>query len=132
MRILLDCDVLLDIALQRAPHFDCSSLLLDWAERNPGKCAIAWHTFSNIIYLCDRKARMFVEELLEFAEIPETNTESMRLALEIGMTDLEDAMQVAAAEKFDAQIIATRNIKDYAKSPIKAMTPSNILPLLEI
>ena len=132
MKILLDCDILLDVALQRTPHFEYSSRLLDWAEQNPVTCAIAWHTFSNLIYLCDRKARKFVEELLEFAEIPETNTDSMRLALEIGMKDLEDAMQAAAAEKFDAQIIATRNIKDYAKSPVKAMTPGKILPLLEI
>ena len=132
MRILLDCDILLDVALQRSPHFEHSSRLLDWAEQNPGTCAIAWHTFSNLIYLCDKNARSFIEELLEFAEIPETNTHSMRLAIEIGMKDLEDAMQVAAAETFDAQIIATRNIKDYAKSPIKAMTPSNILPLLKI
>ncbi len=131
MRILLGCDVLLDVALQRDPHFEDSGRLVDWAERNPGKAAIAWHTFSNVFYLCGKGSRGFIEEILEFAEIPPTDTNSMRLALETGMKDLEDAMQVAAAESFGAQIIATRNVRDYSKSPIKALKPEDIVRLLE-
>lgn len=52
--------------------------------------------------------------------------ESVRLALELPMSDLEDAMQVAAAERFGAQIIAARNLKDYGGSPIRALKPAEI------
>ena len=131
IKVLIDCDVLLDVALQREPHFEHSSMLLDWAERHPGQSAVAWHTISNIIYLCKSNAVRFVSELIEFVEIPEAGTEAMRFTLEIRMKDVEDAMQVAVADCFNAQLIVTRNIKDYAKSPIKAMTPESIMHLLE-
>ena len=71
-----------------------------------------------------------MEELCRFVEIPGTNTLSMKLALGFGMEDIEDAMQVAAAVKFQAQFIATRNLKDYEKSPIKALSPADVLGLL--
>ena len=100
MKILIDCDVLLDVALKREPYFEHSSMLLDWGERHPGQAAVAWHTISNIFYLCKADAARFVSELIEFVEILGADTESMRFALEIGMKDVEDAMQVAVADFF--------------------------------
>ncbi len=43
------------------------------------------------------------------------------------MPDFEDAMQVAAARSCGAMVIATRNVRDFAHSPIPARTPSEIL-----
>ena len=43
------------------------------------------------------------------------------------MTDFEDAMQVAAARACGAMRIVTRNISDYARSPIPAVTPQEAL-----
>jgi len=130
MKVLLDCDVLLDVALCRQPFFNASAKLVDWAESHPGNAAVAWHSFSNIAYLTKPLALGFMEELCRFVEIPGTNTLSMKLALGFGMEDIEDAMQVAAAVKFQAQFIATRNLKYYEKSPIKALSPADVLGLL--
>lgn len=127
MRILIDCDVLLDVALRRGPHFEASSNVLDWAERNPGKAAIAWHTMANLFYLTNGKTTEFIEELSEFIEIPSTGTEALRYALSLGFKDFEDAMQVAAADAHAAQNIVTRNLKHYKKSPIKAHSPVEFL-----
>lgn len=124
MKILIDCDVLLDIALRREPHFEASSMVLDWAEHNPGKAAIAWHTVANLFYLTNGKTTKFIEELSEFIEIPATGVESLRDALSLEFKDFEDAMQVAAADLHAAQNIVTRNVKHYKKSPIKAVTPA--------
>ena len=41
--------------------------------------------------------------------------------------DFEDALQVAAAEACGADVIATRNVRDYAKSPVRAATPKALL-----
>jgi predicted nucleic acid-binding protein len=46
------------------------------------------------------------------------------------MTDFEDAMQVAAAHACGAQHIVTRNIKDYTRSPIRAVSPREALSRL--
>jgi hypothetical protein len=43
------------------------------------------------------------------------------------MRDFEDAMQVAAAQACAADIIATRNTRDFRASPVKARTPKQLL-----
>lgn len=130
MRIMIDCDVLLDVGLRREPHFDASARLLDWAERRPGQGAVAWHSISNLFYLTGGKATTFIEELARFVEIPETGSRALGFALQLEMGDLEDAMQVAAAERFNAQLIATRNLKHFRKSPIRALSPAEILGII--
>jgi predicted nucleic acid-binding protein len=47
----------------------------------------------------------------------------VRQALAMPTKDLEDALQASAAIAFGATIIVTRNIADFKKLPIKAMTP---------
>jgi len=49
----------------------------------------------------------------------------MKRALGLGLTHLEDAMRTAAALLFGAQIIVTRNLSDYRRSPIKAVRPGD-------
>lgn len=130
MRILIDCDVLLDVALHREPHFAHSAALLDWSERHPGKACLAWHTVANLFYMTDGETTAFIQELIRFAEVPPTGTDAGAYALSLGFKDFEDALQVAAADQFQAQVIATRNLKHYKKSPIQALSPADLLPKL--
>jgi predicted nucleic acid-binding protein len=130
MKFLIDCDVLLDVALHREPHFASSAAVLDWAERNPGKACLAWHTVANLFYLIDGKTTRFIEDLVRFTEIPPTGTEAVKFALRLQFRDFEDALQVAAANQFHAQAIVTRNVKHYKKSPIQPIHPSDLLRLL--
>ena len=131
MKILIDCDVLLDVALGREPHYDASAQLLDWAEQHPGKAAVAWHTLATLFYLMDGKTTGFIEELTEFVDVPATGSDALRFALSLGFKDFEDAMQVAAADAHMAQNVVTRNLKHYRKSPIKALRPAEFLALAE-
>ncbi|MDX2227918.1 MAG: PIN domain-containing protein [Verrucomicrobiae bacterium] len=123
MRLLIDCDVLLDVALGRTPHSRDSGSVLTWAEKNPGQSAVAWHSLANLHYLTDGKARHFIFDLLHFVEIAPVSTSLMQQALSLPMNDLEDAMQSVCASAFGAQLIVTRNIKDYQKSPVPALKP---------
>lgn len=131
MRLLIDTDVLLDFALNRAPHAAAAGELLGWAAENPGRCAVAWHSLANLHYMLRGKTDAFIRDLLGFVEIPRTGREQMHAALDMGFTDLEDAMQAAAAVLFGAQLIVTRNLRDYRRSPIRAVAPPEVLRLLE-
>lgn len=51
MKVLIDTDILLDVALGRTEFFDDSAAVLIWAESHPGQASVAWHSFSNIAYL---------------------------------------------------------------------------------
>ena len=46
------------------------------------------------------------------------------------MSDVEDAFQAAAALAWQADAIVTRNVGDYRRSPIPAMTPAQFLKRL--
>jgi len=68
-------------------------------------------------------ARGFILNLLDWAEIAPTDTASVRYAASLQMEDFEDALQVAAARACDARHIVTRNLRDYERSPIRAVSP---------
>ena len=130
--ILLDTDVLIDIALDRQPHAEPAIEILDRIERGLEPASIAWHSISNLYYLVkpthgDATTRNFIRDLTEFVQVAQTDTASIRFATQLPMTDFEDAMQVAAAQACNAQYIVTRNIRDYQQSPIPAITPQQTL-----
>ena len=49
--MLLDTDVLIDVALDRHPHSGPSSELLDRVEHGSLRAFVAWHTLANFYYL---------------------------------------------------------------------------------
>ena len=133
--ILLDTDILIDVALDREPYSEPGFELLEHIESGVEPASIAWHTISNLYYIVrpnlgDVTTRQFIRELTDFVYVAETDTESIRFANRLPMTDFEDAMQVAAAQACNAQFIVTRNIRDYEQSPIPAMTPQQSLEQL--
>lgn len=130
MRLFLDSDVLLDVLLERHPHFIDSAAILDHAVRRPGRAGVAWHSLANLHYLMDGGAEEFISELLDFVEVPATGSAQLRQALDLGFADLEDAMVASAAVLFGAQIIVTRNTRDYRNSPVRAVTPREAVKLL--
>lgn len=125
--MLLDTDVLLDVAMAREFAAE-GRAMLDWCHATPRSALVAWHTISNVYYLLKRggpeiEARRFVSELLRIADVVSEGTAAVRQALTLQMGDFEDALQVAAAFAGDAQCIVTRNIADYRGSPVPALTP---------
>lgn len=135
MRVLVDTDVLLDVALARQPFAEEALALLEALERRPGVGCIAWHSASNFFYLVSSKsgkddARAFLRDLVRFVEVAPTTTASLRRATELPMGDFEDAMQVVAALAFRADVIATRNARDFAGSPVPAVAPGEVVERL--
>ncbi len=135
MNVLLDTDVLIDLALGRTPHDEPAARLLDVLQARMASGFVAWHTASNFHYLVAPKrgndtAKTFLLELIEFVEIAPTTTESLRQAGRLKLRDFEDAMQVAAAVACGADVIATRNLRDYAGAPIRAASPAQVIRML--
>ena len=130
--ILLDTDLLIDVALDRHPHSDTASELLDRIEGGAEAAYIAWHSVSNFCYIVAPtlggvSARDFILDLTRFVGVATTDTEGIRYAAELPMTDFEDAMQVAAARACGARHIVTRNVRDCERSPIRAVEPQEAL-----
>ena len=130
--ILLDTDVLIDVALDRHPFSDPASALLDLIEQSRTKAFVAWHSLSNLYYIVAParggvRTRDFILELTRFVDVAATGTKAIRYAAELPMADFEDAMQVASARTCGARYIVTRNVADYKRSPVPPMTPQETL-----
>ena len=132
MILLVDTDILIDFALDRRPHAAAAGELLDALERRQATGFIAWHSVANFHYLVVSKrgtsgTKAFLLDLLRFVQVAPTSTESVRYAASLPMRDFEDALQVAAAVACGANAIATRNVRHYARSPVRATTPAILL-----
>jgi predicted nucleic acid-binding protein len=131
LRILIDTDVLLDLALDRAPHAEAASRILDGVQRGALSGVVAWHTVSNLYDLLtsfsDRKRALeFIRDLTGIVEVAPTGSAALRTALNLKMSDFEDAMQVAAALAAGVDVIVTRNVGDFRKAPLRAVRPRDL------
>lgn len=132
MIILIDTDVLIDVALARRPYAESAAELLDAASRRAVSGFVAWHSISNFHYLVQPartslSTRAFILDLLGFVQVAATSTEGARYAARLPMRDFEDALQAAAAMACGADAIATRNVRDYVRGPVRAVTPAVLL-----
>jgi predicted nucleic acid-binding protein len=132
MKVLIDCDVIVDVATGRPPFVTDSKQVLDWCERHRGSGIVAWHTIANLYYILrkhhsDALARRFIHDLLDFLEVAATGTPQAKHALAMSLGDLEDALQVAAAAHTGADYIITRNMGHYRAAVISAILPVDFL-----
>lgn len=135
--MLLDTDVLLDVALDRHPHVRHSAALLSRLEQMPPVAFVAWHSLANFHYLVrahasDHSARRFLAELTRFVTVAPSDGNAFRYAAALDLRDFEDALQVGAARAVGADRIVTRNRRDYRGSPIPAVSPKAALARLDI
>jgi predicted nucleic acid-binding protein len=132
---LIDTDVLVDVALDRRRHASSSSAFLDGIEAGGGAGFVASHSVANFHYLVrpargSRTAVDFLRRLFTFAKVAPTRTEHVELAAELPFRDFEDALQASAAIAAEADRIVTRNLRDYARSPVAACSPASAISLL--
>ena len=135
MKVLLDTNILVDLVQRREPNVAESTALLRACGKNGIEMVIAWHTISNIWYISRKSSGRewslkALPLLLKNVTVPRGGTPEIRRAIEFGFSDFEDAMQAAIAEFAKVDYIATRNVGDFATSPVAAMTPSDLLALI--
>jgi len=134
LRPLFDTNVLIDVALSRPGLHAASGAVVAWGLNHPGTAVVAVHSLATVNYLMAReagaaKAREFIGDLVPGVEIAELDTVGVTRALELPFSDFEDALIAAAAEHAAATHIVTRNLPDFRRSPVKAMSPEDFFRL---
>lgn len=130
--ILVDTDVILDVALGREPHVDASARLLDLIERAGRGAVLAWRTVANLNdqirpARSDVETRSFLLELTRLVTVAPTDSDTFRYAAPMEMSDPEVAMQVAAARACGVMTSVTRNVRGFRQAPIEVRTPAELL-----
>ena len=132
MKVLFDINVVLDIVGNRAPfHGDSHAALLKAAEVG-ATILLAVHAYSTLYYLLGAaETRAVRTDLMEWVfdtfEVAQEGTAELTAVRSYGMSDFEDALVAAAASSAGCDCIVTRNVKDFAGSPVRVVSPADFL-----
>lgn len=134
MKALFDTNVVLDVALDRPELAEASRSALTWGFEHPGRAWFAWHSVATLAYFLERQGgraavRPFIGELIARLEIIGGADRELLRAIELTVPDFEDAMVIALAESTGCTHIVTRNVTDFRRSPVKAVTPEQFVKL---
>jgi predicted nucleic acid-binding protein len=126
--VLVDTNVVLDVLLDREPFAEASRRLWAAVETGAAPGLLAAHTLTTVHYLVteargSRVARDVITLLIRVFEIAAVDGAVAKRALELEFADFEDAVAAAAAEAAGCELIATRNTKDFKRSPVAAVDP---------
>lgn len=132
--VLLDTNVILDLLLERPDFVKEARQICDRVEAGTCHAMLCATTLTTIDYLAHKQlgragARAAVTALLDLYDIAAVTRATLTTALISEMPDFEDAVLAHAAHQAGAQAIITRNLRDFAKSPVRAYTPTQFLAL---
>ncbi len=132
MKILIDTNVIVDVALEREPYLVDSEQVLLFVEQDEVEGYISASTFSDLYYIIRRqKSREwtfdFLSRLFTYCEIATVNEAAIRMALTANFRDLEDAIQYATAAVNELEAIVTRNPDDFPVTTPRIMTPNQLI-----
>jgi predicted nucleic acid-binding protein len=126
--VLVDTNVIFDVIEKRQPHYAASNQILCFCRRKSLVGTVAFHTVANIFYQYGKAAVPFLKErLLKDCSVHGATSVVIQEALRWGLTDLEDALQAAAAQTAAASFIVTRNVRDFKFSRVPPLSPQEFL-----
>ncbi len=134
-RVLFDTNIVLDVLLDRQPYAEASALVWAAVEAGFAEGLLAAHAVTTIHYLARKekgnvKARRIVSAILRVFTVAAVDSAVVQEALELPCPDFEDAVTAAAARLAGCECIVTRDPKGFRGSPLRALTPEAVLPLL--
>ena len=135
MKIMIDTNVVLDVLLRREPFFQASYEVMKQSALEQVEGFVSATAATDIFYLLrralkdPRAARDSLEKLMQLVGFADALGEDVHTAIVSNMTDFEDALVAAIAQRCHMDYIVTRNTRDFAESPVKALTPQAFLEL---
>jgi len=132
MRVMLDLNVLLDVAQHREPFYAASASVLSQAVEGADRACLPGHLLTTLYYIVAKnagpaKAGVLVDWVLEHLEVVPQDRALFIRARSLKIPDFEDAALASAAEASGCELIITRNVSDFGSSPVPAVTPEEFL-----
>jgi len=137
MRVLIDTNIILDVLLRRSEFWESSSAVLErlWERQDHG--FVAATTLTNIYFIVRRatgkndEAMRAVDKTLQWCEVAPVNRKVLDVARFSEMADFEDAVQAAAAQDCDVDIVVTRDKSGFLDSGLNVYSPEELLETLK-
>jgi predicted nucleic acid-binding protein len=133
--VFIDTDIMLDYLLRREPFFEDALGIMNAGAFGKVKLFISVITIANLIYFLRKKfstkeTQEKLALLRSFIDIASSNNATVDVMINSNFSDLEDGLQYASAVSINADVILTRNKKDYKQSNINLMTAKEFLEVI--
>jgi len=136
MKLLIDTNVILDACLSRAPwNATAEQVILACAEEKAIGCVTA-SSVTDIYYILSKElrsaeqAKQAVLKIITLLDVLDVTGTDCERAFDLPMQDYEDALMAYCAKRHRADLIVTRNPKHFEGSPVKSISPEDVLKRL--
>jgi predicted nucleic acid-binding protein len=131
---MLHTNVVLDVLLDREAFAEDSSAVFALVEGGALTGLLCATTITTLACLAGKtvgraQAAKQIRQLLSLFEVAPVTRAVLDGALASKAADFEDAVLAEAALQAGAQAIITRNLRDFAHSPVRAHTPAQWLAM---
>ncbi|MEG3969386.1 PIN domain-containing protein [Microcoleus sp. T2B6] len=132
MKILIDTNIIVDVALEREPFFAESDRILTFVEEAQIQGYISASTFSDLYYIIRRDrgrdwTLAFLRQLATFCQVATVDNSVISMALTCKFKDFEDAIQYSTAVINRIDAIVTRNPRDFPVTTPRIVTPNQLI-----
>jgi predicted nucleic acid-binding protein len=131
-KVFVDTNVVIDLLAKREPFYKDAQDLFTLSDKKEIQLQISSLTFANAYYSIvkhhkDVDAKKFLSKFKVLVNILPLDDKAIELALASDFQDFEDGLQYFVAMDHEADIIITRNKKDFRSSKIRVMTAAEYL-----
>lgn len=133
-RLFLDTNIVIDLLNRREPFCHDAVQLFTMAYNKQVQLIVSPMTYTTASFLLHRHgaegARNLLSNFRQLSRVATANERTVDDSLASQFNDFEDAMQYYCALKAKADIIITRNGKDFSASKLPVMTATEYLATL--
>jgi len=132
-----DTNVVVDILLKREPFFKDSFSALSAVANKSVDGIIGTSAITDIYYIVNKdmknkeKSLNSIFNILKILLLVETIPQDIFSAKTLSVADFEDSVISAVATRNNADYIITRNVNDFAKSLVPAISPYDLLKVID-
>ncbi len=131
-RIFVDTNIVIDLLAKREPFYRAAQDLFTLGDRKEAELFISSLTFANAYYSILRhhkevNAKKYMTNFKILVTVLPVDDKCIELALASDFSDFEDGLQYFVASENQADLIVSRNKKDFKASRIPVMTAEEYL-----
>ena len=135
MKVLIDTNIAMDFMSDRIPFSDDAEKVFTFCCSGLVEGYMTVNAFFDLHYILNKHLRdknqlkRVLSFWLKFVEILDTTSSDCRLAFESSIPDYEDAVISEAARRCGIEYIITRNINDFRKSQVPAVSSADFVKI---
>ena len=131
-KVFLDTNIIIDLLAKREPFFEDAQALFTLADQGSIELQISALSFANASYAIAKHhpvaaAKKYLQQFKVLVSILALDDKTIELALASEFQDIEDGFQYFTALTHGAEVLITRNKKDFKTAKIPVLNAAEYL-----